>query len=824
MLLSSKTVEQDGRQKLQGPQGGTLLGRDDRFGLATLIASLGAIILGIAGRGVTFAAGNIAAGNDGEVLLETGFETGTEGWAPLWTRAPQSGDLTLDRDRYHSGRQAVRIEHRGQRDWSFGLAQELRVSPGEIYELSAWLWVEGEGDAALAVVLRDRVKKVLDWFYGGVSAEQTTGWREVKTQFLIPEGTDTLLPRVTGNGPTKVWVDDVRLVRAGNLAALRERDLPAETLLNNENIAVTFRPKDGRFSFRSPKNSRVWETKALEDFIVLSARGDKTVLEGDLLYVRTLQRMSYRISLAEDAPEVLLELQGAGELKNRFSFPGELTSRKGEILILPVNEGISYPVDDESLSPMEYHLFGGHGLCMAWWGITDGRQGLMAIVETPDDAVVSIPKRDGLLCLAPRWLPQKGMFGPARRLRFVVLDDGGYVAMCKRYRKHAQATGLFKTLAEKRKANPHVDLLIGAVNIWCWDKDPVSLCRELQQAGIRRILWSNRATPGQIRQLNEMGILTSRYDIYQDVMNPENFPKLRGVHSDWPTEAWPHDLIVDAGGSLIRGWEVQGRDGTWYACNVLCDRRAVDYARKRIVPELQTHPYRCRFIDTTTASPWRECYHLDHPMTRSESRYWKMQLLRFVGEECGLVVGSETGHDAAVPFVHYFEGMLSLGPYRIPDAGRNMQRIWEEVPERVAKFQTGHYYRLPLWELVYHDCVVAQWYWGDYNNKLPAVWDRRDLWNALYGTPPMFMFDRALWAKNRDRFLRSYQVATPVARATGYVEMLSHEWLTTDHCVQQTRFANGVVVTVNFGDTPYRMPDGRTISPLGHLVDGLVEN
>jgi len=92
-------------------------------------------------------------------------------------------------------------------------------------------------------------------------------------------------------------------------------------------------------------------------------------------------------------------------------------------------------------------------------------------------------------------------------------------------------------------------------------------------------------------------------------------------------------------------------------------------------------------------------------------------------------------------------------------------RVWEDVPERVAKFQTGHVYRLPLWELVYHDCVVAQWYWGDYNNKLPKLWDRRDLWNALYGTPPMFMFNRQVWAANKDRFVKSYQTATVVARA-----------------------------------------------------------
>ena len=209
-------------------------------------------------------------------------------------------------------------------------------------------------------------------------------------------------------------------------------------------------------------------------------------------------------------------------------------------------------------------------------------------------------------------------------------------------------------------------------------------------------------------------------------------------------------------------------------------------------------------------------------MTRTESKQYKMELLRYVSEECGLVCGSETGHDAAVPYVHYFEGMLSLAPYRVPDSGRDMMRLWDDVPEQVAKFQTGHVYRIPLWELVYHDCVVAHWYWGDYNNKLPKLWDRRDLWNALYGTPPMFMFSRKSWEVNRDRFVQSYRTAAPVARATGYAEMLSHEWLTSDHAVQRTRFANGVVVTVNFGGTPYRLADGTNLPPLGRHVDGVV--
>jgi hypothetical protein len=165
--------------------------------------------------------------------------------------------------------------------------------------------------------------------------------------------------------------------------------------------------------------------------------------------------------------------------------------------------------------------------------------------------------------------------------------------------------------------------------------------------------------------------------------------------------------------------------------------------------------------------------------------------------------------------------MLSLGPYRVPDAGRRMAEIWTNVPEVIAKYQLGQSYRLPLWELVYHDCVVAQWYWGDYNNKLPAVWDRRDLFNVLYGTPPMFMFDRRLWEANRDRFARSYQNTCPSARAVGYSEMTDHRFLTPDRNVQQTVFANGVAITVNFGATEYRLPSGVVVSPMGFRVMGM---
>ena len=62
-------------------------------------------------------------------------------------------------------------------------------------------------------------------------------------------------------------------------------------------------------------------------------------------------------------------------------------------------------------------------------------------------------------------------------------------------------------------------------------------------------------------------------------------------------------------------------------------------------------------------------------------------------------------------------------------------------------------------------------------------------------------------------------MTAPVARATGYAEMLSHRWLTADHAVQEAQFAGGVKVMVNFGERPYLLPGGQELPPLGHRVD-----
>ena len=598
---------------------------------------------------------------------------------------------------------------------------------------------------------------------------------------------------------------------------------PKAPSISNAALEVMFDSPGAAFSVTDKRTGKRWrQVIAADQFDIINTSVRAGTAELTAVQKSTSIHFKVDCTLVDDLPELVVTIAGDGPLNRMIGYPAPFVSGEGDRLIVPMNEGIGYPVDDDTIGPMTLVGYGGHGICMSFWGVTNGRGGCMAIIETPDDARLKISRVEQRLSAGVEWESQKGQFGYVRRLRYVFFDKGDHVEMCKRYRRFVMDRGTFKTLRQKLAANPNVDLLIGAVNVWCWDNDALAIVNQMQAAGIDRILWSCRQSPDVIERMNALpGVLTSRYDIYQDLMDPEVVKnKLRSSHPDWTQQAWPDDLMLDAKGNWLKGWQVKGKDGLMYPCGVLCDRQAVKYAEDRVAEELKTHPYRCRFIDTTTASPWRECYDPRHPMTRTDSRIARMRLLEYMSGDMNLVTGSETGHDAAVPYVHYFEGMMSLGPYRIPDAGRNMAQIVDDVPQRVAKFQVGENYRLPLWELVYHDSVVSQWYWGDYNNKLPAIWNKRDLFNILYANGPMFMFTKTGWQQNKDRFAKSCRDICPVIRSVGYQEMVAHRILTADFRVQQTQFANGTTITVNFGDTPYQIPAGPLVAPMSYAVVG----
>jgi hypothetical protein len=728
------------------------------------------------------------------------FDSGTDGWDAFWSRDANQGDVSVAAGKNGP---AAQVRHRGARDWSFANTARIPLQPGEGYQFSAWVKkVSGTGSLQLSVVLRDG-DRVTEWMYAVKTVSEAPDWVAVTGRFLVPPGVTSAQFRFTGDGPSQ-WL-------AGSPTLIRTLMAPAPAVtapltVTRQGLSLTLAPGPRTLTFTA--GSAVYTFDA--SLLLGAAIAVKTTENQIIVTLADPSGTPLSATLGLDGGVAVLTINGTA-MDSDVSFPGPLLARAGQSWVLPLNEGLMVPASlPAAMRYEDWVLYGGHGLCMPFVGLTDGTNSLLAVAETPDDARLRLRTDAAGSGADFTWQPSRGSWRYERRLRLVPVA-GDYVAVAKAYRAYAQSKGLVVTLKEKAERVPQVDRLVGAVDLWYWkdaptwtrdDSNAAEFGRQLKKLGVDRVLWSQQQSGATVAGLNGLGFLTGRYDIYQDVWGPDNPNKW--VNRD----GWPDDLVLEPDGRPMRGWvdRINGKD---YPGGVISSGRSLVWEKKKVPLDLADHAYGARFLDTVTASPLREDWSLAHPLSRTDDKANKLEMLAWLSRDEGLVVGSETGFDFAVPALHYFEGMMSLGQFRLPDSGYDLTSAKTPTPE-FLEFQVGPKYRIPLFELVYHDCVVSYWYWGDSSNRVPELWDERDTFNALYGTGPLWIVDPPTWSKYRDRFVQSYR-STAVARHTGYSEMTGHVFLTDDHTVQRTTFADGTVVTANFGRQPWS--DGTAVPP-----------
>jgi hypothetical protein len=750
------------------------------------------------------------------LLTNPDFSAGLTGWSDLWTRESGQGKAEIIQRGTAGFAASLSVEHAGGKDWSCQQSAALQAGPGEVYRYSGWIDFRGAGTVELSVILYDKNRNVMNWSFGRSETSNTNGWKRLDRKFLVPALVSSLRFRITGTGPGTAVCTGLSLQKTGNIPPGPNTDIA----IGNSKIDIHYYGSEYKLVISAPGQQPLC---MLEDFgrAILPATlkvKNKTTL-GFSVFNAFGDDAAGEIAIKPDN-SVSLTLSGAGPMEEETAFPGTWRAAAGTSWVIPENEGLLVSADDPYYDqPWGKSFYSGHGgFSMPFIGLTDGRAGWLMIVETPDDAGARFTKPAGGLLSSwqPGWQPARGEWAYPRRVAIRFVPDGGYVGIAKAYRAFAKTKGLLLTLQEKAKANPNVARLPGTVDLWFWKKaeawqaepDPRAVAQEIFDAGIRRVLWSSEASAQAVVAMNNLGFITGRYDIYQDVYPPD----APGWLSKLNREAWPDGLVLDRYGERISGW-VARENGREIKAGVVCSRPGLELLKRHTDEELKTKAYTARFIDTTTASSLRECYNPAHPQSRSQDREFKFRQLAYLARDKKLVTGSETGLDWAVPALDYFEGMMSLGNFRLPDAGYDLTSLKTPTSD-FLRFQVGSFYRIPLFELVYHDCVVSYYYWGDASNRLPDWWTVRDLYSGLYGTGPLWIMDYARWKNDKERFVKSYETATTVAARTGLSEMLEHRFLTADHSVQYTRFANGVRVWVNFGSALFRLPDGRTLAAL----------
>lgn len=133
------------------------------------------------------------------------------------------------------------------------------------------------------------------------------------------------------------------------------------------------------------------------------------------------------------------------------------------------------------------------------------------------------------------------------------------------------------------------------------------------------------------------------------------------------------------------------------------------------------------------------------------------------------------------------------------------------------KYSINEAIRVPLYELVYHDSIVTSWRWEDCNHHSPEIWWKKDLFNILYGTAPLWSIDQERWDSFKATFIESYSNICPWLQQICYDELISHRFVSKDRKVQETSFSSGRRAVVNFGDTPYLFEE-HTIEPHGFIT------
>ena len=583
-----------------------------------------------------------------------------------------------------------------------------------------------------------------------------------------------------------------------------------------------------------------------------------------------------QVLLAKDTPDLTLRIE---DLQNRSQywtvdtvewplrlFPVRTVTDDGYV-VFPDQEGMLIPSRFEQgyfryLNWIWERIAGQAAVfdqfSMPWYGAKLGESSFVCIIETPDDVNFGVIANDvrapeqtpapasavpaattalnspRLSAVWTYWRSVKGELGYARSAHYVFQPHGGYVEMCKTYRKYAEKAGLVLTLKQKIAANPKVEKLIGAPNFeiqvvanralapqfqslsgpvydgyhqlqTTFDqitamvrdmKDNLGVDRAvIRIAGWGRKGYDNDRPVDQATQVNveaggqeklaaaiaaakAAGFLGGLWDNYRnfDLNSPSYDEKL---------------IIHDAEGALVNGFSSEAGFS-----QEICPLKAVGLFQHNMEMYQRALKPDLIYLDTIGGLALIECYNPLHPLTRSGVREQRLNIMR-VAAKAGMVLGAE-------------------GPPR--DWNLKATAFYDEAN---VKFGI----EVPLWSLVYHDCgMLYRQHSTPYNYGMDNYGSSRGTWPAkflrglLYSEQSSWTVSNAAYWAWRKTFKEVNDVLAPHQRKLAFDQLVSHRFLTPDYLVQRTVFSSGVEVTVNYGEFAFKLDDGSELPAYGYLV------
>jgi len=743
---------------------------------------------------------------DSNLFAQPGFESGTAGWN-FWARTPDSARMATSIDA-RTGSGALRVVSDGSQDWSLSATgTRVPVQAGQLWSVSFSVRRDSlAGDAAASFVLVDTAGATVDWNAGAVDVPASGGWNTVVSRLSIPRGIATIQPRLVGQGPVRLSIDDAVFVLSAPPPVST-----ADMVLRDDSVLLAVDPVDLSMTLSDINGTDTLRLGGLPDFRIDSSRSAPDALTLHLHHVSAGFAARLVLSLRGGALHQRLEADPLATLGGPFVFPGAVATRTGQRIAIPRGTGLSWPVDGPLSSRwiLTDAPFWGWQVSQSFTGATDGRTGFVISCASPAYAELSL-RKDGNAPSRPEIVqsPAKGRFGRAREVVVAPLRGGGFPEMALRHRRHRESLGQIEDWTAKRASNPRIDALRGAIDWWVqgggWSW---TMFDSLRWMGMEKaVIHWNWASKASIDSLAARGWLVSNYDNWADAFPSDTSAQGREYGTG---------TIVEEDGSPMKGWLEIHDDGSTRQALEICSARHPHLARTLAGAERAATRRDARFVDVELAMSLPECWSPDHPADRDDDLDLRLRALSIVKDSLGYVTGSEQTRDVAHAIVDYGEGPMTIAS--VADAGYD----WDtpEPPEpTMDSLSLDPALRVPLLPLTDHDAFAPTWYTGDGQSKVPARWDDKDAWNMLYATMPLIMpADHRMWDTLRPRYLRSVVAVGSLLRRCHFEAMTGWEVLSEDRKVQRSAFANGWTVSANF-DRVARSEAGESLPPKGYLA------
>lgn len=460
---------------------------------------------------------------------------------------------------------------------------------------------------------------------------------------------------------------------------------------------------------------------------------------------------------------------------------------------------------------------------MPWFSqIREGR-GYIAVAVTPWNGGVDIdhPGNGPYTHVGVRWEASLDSMEYRRILRFSFRDRCDYNDMCKIYRSYVFENGLAATLKEKAARIPSVSRLFGCCFVHFGIKTSVNpksdfFDREKPDKNNRMTPFSVReAMLGRFRRLGVKKLylhLDGWAEPGYDNRHPDYLPAcaaaggwegmkhladamhewgyLFGIHDqyrDYYLDAPSFD--VEYGVRLSDGSVPQHSRWAGGPQTYLCGSQAPYYV-KRNFGEIKKQGIRLdgAYLDVFTCNEGDECASPRHRMTRRDCYEYRKRCFDWLISR-GILPSSEEVADwsmNSLVFCHYAPYSFMLEP---PGSKR------KGIP-------------VPLFNLVYHDCVIEPWMMERHENEDYM------LYALLNGGAPYLLRDGAY--EGTDGFYESEDMSiqehlkrcSTVARLHEKVagwEMVRHSFLEGNTKAQETVFSDGTRVRIDLESGRYEL-------------------